>query len=720
MKLQHYSEMNTEKNMMRATSLLMGLMWLLFGHFAYAQQNTVVLEKIEYTSLAGGMGQLQMEFSGPAPEAGSFTINNPARIAIDLPGTELGAVNKSHAFDAGITRHIRLVEAGGRTRVVMSLSRLVPFEMRQERNFLYVSLKGGSGSGSAVSSTLGRAMSGLGKEKSEAKIIENIDFRRGPEGNGKIIVTLTDPNTVVDVNQKGEKIQIDFVGARMPERLERRLDVADFATPVTTIDSFNIEGGTRMLITPIGDYEQLAYQADNIYTIDFQFVSREELEKAKKEKFGFTGEKLSLNFQNIEVRAVLQLVADFTGLNIVASDTVQGNITLRLKNVPWDQALDIILKTRGLGMRQAGNVLLIAPNDEIAAREKQELEALKQKEELAPLRTEYFQVNYAKASDIAALLKAEGNSLMSERGNVTIDERTNLLMVLDTVDKLEDVGRLVKKLDVPVRQVLIESRIVIANDDFSRDLGVRTGFTKIRPNGSDGFVGTSGTYSSTDTMVSSALDNLASSGTPYPIEIPTGSTNRLNVNLPVINPAGSIAFAILGSDYLVDLELSAMQKEGEGEVISNPRVVTSNQKQAQIEQGVEIPYQEATSSGATSVSFKKAVLSLTVTPQITPDDRVILDLDVSKDNVGEVFNGIPTINTRNVQTQVLVDNGDTVVLGGIYEQVWYDEVDKVPFLGDIPVLGYLFKTTRKKDDKAELLIFVTPKILKDGLLSQFE
>ena len=698
----------------------MGLMWLLLSHFAYAVQSTVVLEKIEYTSLAGGLGQLQMEFSGPAPEAGSFTINNPARIAIDLPDTELGAVNKSHTFDAGITRHIRLIEAGGRARVVMSLSRLVPFEIRQERNFLFVSLKGGASSASAVSSTLGRAMSGLAKEKGDGKSIENIDFRRGIEGEGKILVNLTDPNTVVDVNQKGEKLQIDFVGTKLPEKFERRLDVADFATPVTTIDTFNIEGGTRMLITPTGDYEQLAYQADNMYTIDFRFVSREELEKAKKEKFGFTGEKLSLNFQNIEVRAVLQLIADFTALNIVASDTVQGNITLRLKNVPWDQALDIILKTRGLGMRQAGNVLLIAPNEEIAAREKQELEAQKQKEELAPLRTEYFQINYAKASEIASLLKAQDNSLMSERGHVSIDERTNLLMVLDTADKLEDIGRLVKKLDIPVRQVLIESRIVIANDDFSKDLGVRTGFTKVRPNGSDGFGGTSGTYAATDTMAASALDNLGTSGTPYPIEIPTGSTDRLNVNLPVTNPAGTIAFAILGSDYLVDLELSAMESEGEGELISNPRVVTSNQSEAVIEQGVEIPYQEASSSGATSVSFKKAVLALRVTPQITPDDRVILNLDVSKDNVGDVYNGIPSIDTQNVNTEVLVDNGDTVVLGGIYEQVWYDQVDKVPFLGDIPVLGYLFKTTRKKDDKAELLIFVTPKILKDGLLSQFE
>lgn len=711
MELQHYRKMNTEINMKRMISLVMGLVWLTVGHLAYADQKTLTLESFEYTPQPGGKGQLQMQFSGPAPQAGSFTIDNPARIAIDLPNTKVGLRKKSQSFDAGITRNIRFVEAGGRTRVVLSLSKLVPFDIRHDQNVIYVTLNGSSVAAAAVARPAAVAVTG----EVSAKSIENIDFRRGRDGEGKVIVTLSDPTTVVDITQKGERVQIDFIGTRLPERLERRLDVTDFATPVTMIDALNFEGGARVLITPVGDYEQLAYQADNTYTIDFKRISKEELEKAAKEKLGYTGDKLSLNFQNIEVRAVLQLIADFTGLNIVASDTVTGNITLRLKNVPWDQALDIILKTRGLGMRQAGNVLLIAPNEEIAAREKQELEAKKQVEELAPLRTEYFQINYAKAADIAALLKAEANTLLSDRGNVTIDDRTNILMVLDTADKLEEIGRLVEKLDIPIRQVLIESRIVIANDDFSRDLGVRTGVTYARSNGVNGSSSTTGTIGGTDTIVNN---------TPLPSPIngafPASSADRLNVNLPVANPTGSIAFAILGSDYLVDLELSAMEKEGEGELISNPRVVTSNQKEAVIEAGVEIPYQEATSSGATSVSFKKAVLSLSVTPQITPDDRVVLDLSVSNDSVGEVYGGIPTIDTNSVTTQVLVDNGDTVVLGGIYTQEWHDEVDKVPLLGDIPVLGYLFKTTRKMDDKSELLIFVTPKILKEGLLSQFD
>lgn len=677
------------------------------------------LERVDYTSLSNGQGQLQLEFSGPAPEPSSFTTTNPSRLAIDLPDTKLAVDKKAFSFDSGIARHIRLIEAGERTRVVISLVKSAPYEIRQERNFIFINLSSASAPLGVTSevATGGGVDSATDSQKS--RVVENIDFRRGDEGEGKIVIKLSDPETVIDMQQKGEKIIVDLYATRLPERLERRLDVADFATPVTTIDSFKSELGVRLVITPSGNYEHLAYQADDTYTIDVKAISKAEEERIKKEKFGYTGEKLSLNFQNIEVRAVLQLVADFTGMNVVASDTVQGNITLRLKNVPWDQALDIILKTRGLGMRQSGNVLLIAPNEELAAREKQELEAMKQVEELAPLRTEFYQVNYAKASEVAMLLKGEGNSLLSERGNVSIDERTNVLMVLDTGEKLEEIGRLVTRLDVPIKQVLIETRIVIANDDFTKELGIRSGLTAVRKNGSSGFVGTSGTYGSTDSMVSSGLDNVSTTGSPFPVAIPTGGTQRLNVNLPVISPTGSIALAVLGGDYLVDLELSAMQKEGEGEVISNPRVVTSNQMEASIEQGVEIPYQEASSSGATSVSFKKAVLALTVTPQITPDDRVVMDLDISKDSVGDIVGGIPSINTRNIKTQVLVNNGDTVVLGGIYEQEWYDQTDKVPFLGDIPVLGYLFKTNRTKNDKRELLIFVTPKILKEGMLATF-
>ncbi|HEY9148914.1 MAG TPA: type IV pilus secretin PilQ family protein, partial [Gammaproteobacteria bacterium] len=430
-----------------------------------------------------------------------------------------------------------------------------------------------------------------------------------------------------------------------------------------------------------------------------------------RDEFGYSGEKLSLNFQSIEVRAVLQLIADFTGLNIVASDSVSGTITLRLKNVPWDQALDIILNARGLGMRKTGNVVLVAPNSELAAREKEELEAKQQMVELAPLRTEFYNVNYAKAADIAALLKAEENSILSERGNVTIDNRTNTLMVLDTAEKHAEVAKLIDKLDIPIKQVMIESRIVIASDDFSKEIGVRTGVSA-RDSYSDikddtGTIATTGTSFGADTMIQN------------PPGVYPAPTSRYNVNLPAAN-APSIALGILGHNYLVDLELSALQTEGRGEVISNPRVVTSNQTEAVIEQGVEIPYQEASSSGATSVSFKKAVLSLAVTPQITPDDRVHMDLKVNKDSVGGIFSGVPSIDTRSVTTQVLVNNGDTVVLGGIYETESNVGESKVPLLGDIPLLGFLFRSKNSTESKAELLVFVTPKILKEGLTAAVE
>ena len=598
----------------------------------------------------------------------------------------------------------------------MNLVRLVPYQTRIEDNKVYIVLdSASSGTASLPPAATGEGMTATaamaGGEQPGGEVmpvrhaIKNIDFRRGKKGEGRLIVTLSDPSTPVNIREEGGKILIDLVDTRIPEDLVQRLDVIDFATPVTYVDSRADEDNAEITVTAEGEFEHLAYQANQTLTLEVRPVSKEEQEAAKKEKFGYTGERLSLNFQDIEIRAVLQLIADFTGLNMVTSDTVKGNVTLRLQNVPWDQALDIILKTKGLDMRKEGNVILVAPGEEIAAREKQEFESHKQKEELAPLRSDLVQVNYAKAADIAALLKAKENSIMSERGSVTIDERTNTLLLNDTADKLEEIRRLINKLDIPVRQVLIESRIVIANNDFSRDLGVRFGATGVRSNGSSGVIGSAGSLSGTDTLVS---------GGSLPANIPT-LNNRLNVNLPVASPTGQIALAVLGSDYLVDLELSAMQAEGRGEVVSSPRVITSNQSEAFIEQGVEIPYLEASSSGAATVSFKKAVLSLKVTPQITPDDRVIMDLAVNKDSVGEIFQNVPSVDTREVNTQVLIDNGETVVLGGIYEQTRTNEVDSVPLLGSLPVVGALFRQTRKVDDKAELLIFVTPKILKENL-----
>lgn len=517
--------------------------------------------------------------------------------------------------------------------------------------------------------------------------IKSIDFRRGEDGEAKIIVELSDSSSVVDLQKRNGKIEVNFIGVSLPKNLSKRLDVVDFATPVSLIDVFSSDRGAQLVITP-GDneYDYLAYQTGNRYQIEVKPLTEEEAVEIKKDKLGYSGEKLSLNFQNIEVRSVLQLIADFTGLNIVASDTVNGAITLRLKNVPWDQALDIILRTRGLGKRQTGNVILVAPNAEIAEREKQELEALKQIVDLAPVVTRFFQINYAKASDIATLLKSgEKVSILSARGQVTVDQRTNTLMVLDTSEKLDEIRELVKKLDIPIRQVMIEARIVTANNDFSRNLGMNA---NIGPNPAN----TNGISTN-------------------------GYNGTMNINLPTTSPTSSIGLAVLGSNYLVDLELSAMQTEGVGELVSNPRVITSNQMQATIEQGVEIPYQEsAGASGATSISFKKAVLSLSVTPQITPDDRIVMDLEVSKDNVSSVVSGgVPAIDTRAITTQVLVNNGETVVLGGIYEQEKVNTDDAVPGLGSVPIIGFLFKRESKIDNKKELLIFVTPKILKDSL-----
>jgi type IV pilus assembly protein PilQ len=436
----------------------------------------------------------------------------------------------------------------------------------------------------------------------------------------------------------------------------------------------------------------------------------------------YTGERLTLNFQDIETRAVLQLLADASGQNIVVSDSVTGNVTLRLQNVPWDQALDIVLRTKGLDKRRQDNVIIVAPQAELASREKAELAARKDVQELAPLRSEYLQVNYAKAQDMAALIKTQTNSLLSTRGSVAVDDRTNTLLLQDTADRLADVRRLVATLDIPVRQVLIEARIVIVNNDFTRDLGARFGFTNVQKSGNNGLVTTTGNALGTDQIISSGLTNRLGGGSPFPVTLPSGSTasNRYNVNLPVTSPAGTFALGILGANFLVDLELSAAQAETQANIISSPRVITANQKEATIEQGVEIPYQQSASSGATTIQFKKAVLSLKVKPQITPDNRIILDLDVKDDSVGTVVVAsggvnVPSIDTREISTQVLVNDGQTVVLGGILSTTQREDDTKVPYLGDVPILGHLFKSTSHKDNKDELMIFITPKIVREGV-----
>ena len=680
-----------------------------------AASNTLL--DISQVTLPGNKQQIALTMSGPASEPKAFTIDNPARIALDLPNTKNGMDSRNMTVGTGLLQNITTIEAGGRTRVVVNLSALTPYSTEVRGNQLFINLTpAGSGSNDLITSEpvlLGAANSS--DESSGAPIqdrmnsISGLDFRRGPMGEGRIIFKLSSTGVVTDVRQEGGKMIVEFPDTLLADNLQKRLDVMDFGTPVKFIDAISNKRGTRVVIVPATqDYEQLAYQSDNMFTIELKPMSKDEIEESRKARFGYVGEKLSLNFQDIEVRSVLQLLADFTDLNIVVSDSVKGRLTLRLKNVPWDQALEIILQSKALGKRETGSVIMIAPAAEIAEREKVELEALKQKTELAPLRTEFFQANYAKAADLGKLLNSKDGGIMTDRGTVSVDERTNTLLINDTVEQLEIIRALVHRLDVPIRQVLIESRIVIASDDFNKDIGVRWGLNRnsVNPGSEtgDGFVVSGSSQGVQDLLNGETVGN-----------------GRFNTNLPANNAAGSlgIALAKLPFGTLLELELSAMQAEGNGEVISSPRVITANQHEAYIEQGVEIPYLEATSSGATSVSFRKAVLGLTVTPQITPDDRIIMDLQVNKDTVGEIFGAgqlqVPSIDTREVSTQVLVDNGETVVLGGVYEQSILNKVDMVPFFGSLPLIGRLFQHTVNTDDKSELLVFVTPKIIKENV-----
>jgi type IV pilus assembly protein PilQ len=682
------------------------------------------LEGITFTTGAGNKVELTLKLSDNAPTPLTFTVDNPARIALDLPDTTVAMQSRRVDVKQGVVDTVNVAEANGRTRVVLNVDNLVPYETRVSGNTIVVSVGGAGGrassSGASVSTAAAAATSNT---RSAAPItgsrsVSNIDFRRGSDGSGRIVVELTDAKVPADLRQEGGRIVVNFAKTALPENLMQRLDVTDFATPVNSVDAMRAGDSARLVIQASGDYEQLAYQSDNIYTIEIKPVVKlpPELQDQKE----YTGERLTLNFQDIETRAVLQLLADTSGQNMVISDTVGGNVTLRLQNVPWDQALDIVMRTKGLDMRRDGNVMFVAPAAEIAAREKELLTARQQVQQLAALRTEYLQINYAKAQDLAALIKSgQNNSLLSERGSVAIDERTNTLLLQDTSERLADIRRLVSTLDIPVRQVLIEARIVIVNDDYRRELGVRFGATAAFDHGGrdgGGIVGANNFVT--------ADDNLALSRTPDGVNTPPAfvqgdPTDRYMVNLPVANPAGRLAMTLLDSDYIVDLELSAAQAEGRGEIISSPRLITANQREATIEQGVEIPYQESSSSGATTTQFKKAVLSLKVTPQITPDNRVILDLTVAKDSIGQLVASatggfVPSIDTREIVTQVLVNDGQTVVLGGILETERRDAETKVPWLGDVPVLGRLFKTTSKTDNKDELLIFVTPRILREG------
>jgi type IV pilus assembly protein PilQ len=676
------------------------------------------LQAIDVQPLAGQQLQLTMRLSGPAPQPLSFTIDNPARISFDLPNTTLALPSRRIDVHASGLDTIVAAETKDRTRLVLNLDKLVPYDTRVEGNNVIVMLGGTGAAGAAASAaaSTGPAPAVAGG----ARELRAIDFRRSTDGAGRVVVRLSDPHIHINLHQLGNQIVVDFADASVPANLVRRYDATDYGTPVNGFDVTRAGNGSRIAITATGDFEQLAYQSDDQYVVEV--APKRKAANLAEEKPVYSGERLTLNFQDIETRAVLQLLADASGQNIVVSDSVSGNVTLRLQNVPWDQALDIVLRTKGLDKRKQDNVIIVAPQAELAAREKADLAARKDVQELAPLRSEYLQVNYAKASDMATLVKTQTNSLLSPRGSVAVDERTNTLLLQDTSERLADIRRLVATLDIPVRQVLIEARIVIVNNDFERQLGARFGFTNFQKNGNTGLVTTTGTAAGTDLAIGSAISNVNSTGRIYPISVPTGSAapNRYNVNLPVSSPAGSIALGILGNNFIVDLELSAAQAETQANIISSPRVITANQKEATIEQGVEIPYQQSASSGATTIQFKKAVLSLKVTPQITPDNRIILDLDVKDDSVGQVVVAsggvnVPSIDTREITTQVLVNDGQTVVLGGILSTTQREDDTKVPFLGDIPVLGHLFKQTDHKDLKDELMIFITPKIVREGV-----
>ena len=664
-----------------------------------------VIEDIRFASLPNDVTEIRLDFDGPAPEPAGYTIDQPARIAIDLMNATSALDSKYHTLGTGNTRSVTVVEAADRTRMIINLTELVGYETTVNGDSLIVRVGASVAGGSARS--LAAASRPAERLIAAASEVTEIDFRRGDQGEGQVIIRLTNPKAPLDVRGEGSDIRVEIGGTTVPEALRRRLDVTDFATPVELIDTIEESGRAVITIRPTGEYEYLAYQADEVVTVNIRPINPDApgVERADN-VFRYKGEKLSLNFQDIEVRSVLQLIADFTNLNLVASDTVSGRITLRLQNVPWDQALDIILRNKGLDKRRAGNVLMVAPAAEIAAREKQELDNRRQIQELAPLRTEFIQVLYADAQQLVNLFQTAGEGgeagLLSERGSVIVDERTNSIIISETADKIVEFRRLLQQLDIPVRQVLIEARIVNANANFSETLGIRWGGAATRQTGGS-FVSIASTVDD-----SQAIRTGAANGETAILETPV---------VDLAAPSGTTNFTVglTGRDYLLDLELSALATEGNGEIVARPKVITADQQTATIESGTQIPFQEATSAGATSTSFQDAVLSLEVTPQITPDNRIIMDLQVNQDEVGQIFNGVPSIDTNAVSTQVLVDNGQTIVLGGIFRNTSNRSVDKTPFLGDLPYVGRLFRRTIENQDKRELLIFITPRIIDDAL-----
>jgi type IV pilus assembly protein PilQ len=717
---------------------LAALVLALGAPLAWAQgaaKNAV--EGINFSSVQGGKILVKVDLKDPlAATPQGFAVTNPPRIAIDLPDTVNGTGRTQIEAGEGDLRSVSIVQTASRTRLVMNLTRNLTYTQAVDGRQLIVTIDASQAVGGAgtvatsptVAPTVFAEQSPTGSVRYN---LRDVDFRRGNTSEGRIMVDLSSPNIGIDIRQQGRQLVVDFLNTNVPRNLVRRLDVGDFGTPVRFVDTFEQSGNARIVVEPRGIWEYSAYQTDTQFIVEVKPVKEDPNRLVQSSTPGYSGEKLSLNFQNVEVRAVLQVIADFTGLNIITSDTVGGNLTLRLKDVPWDQALDIILQAKGLSKRKNGNVVLIAPTDELAAKEKLALEAQAAVSDLEPVRTESFALSYAKAEDIQKLLSNKDQRILSKRGSASIDERTNTIFVQDSGGRLEEARRLIQQLDIPVRQVLIEARIVIADDKWGRQLGVRFG-TQSAFNSNNYNFGVSGTAVDTVQPLGNNPVSRGSASLVYPggqsqniFSVPTGigpiplgaQPDQMNVNLPVPGAAGSLALSILnlGSGNLVNIELSALEADNRGKVVSSPRVITADKKKAVISQGTEIPYLTAAASGATTVSFKPAVLELAVTPRITPDDRIIMDLEVKKDSVGQVFSGIPSVDTKKVNTQVLVDNGDTIVLGGIFEQETRNTTTKVPFLGDLPFVGILFRKTERIENKTELLIFVTPKIVKDAL-----
>ena len=654
-----------------------------FSTFSWASE----LTGISYNTIQNNEIELVFELSDKIvvqPEVS--TSMSPAQVRITFDADQFSPTVAVTLIEHAGVNNIQVQKIAGKVVADVNLQHLSVFDVVQKDNTFALTLNTGQVNQSVTQLIpLGHGF---------INQIDNIDFKRGQENEAQLLVKLIDSKVAVDVSDKLGKLYIEFHNTEILDDYIYKLDVTDFGTLVTGIETFREGRNARLVVDINGPFEYKHQQFNDVFSLTVNAKVKQDGYLGEEETF--SGRAISLNFQDISVRTVLQIVADYNGFNLVTSDTVAGNITLRLDGVPWDQALDIILKVKGLDKRMEGNILMVAPSDELAAREARDLQAQQQVEELAPLYSEYVQVNYAKAAEFAALIKNEENSILSLRGSVSVDERTNTLLIRDTATSIEDIKRMVSVLDIPVRQVIIESRMVTVKDNINEELGIRWGVTDT---GSDS--STSGSLTGADNAGNGIIPSLS---------------DRLNVNLPVANPAGSIAFQVarLADGTILDLELSAMEKENKGEIIASPRITTANQKEAYIEQGVEIPYQEAASSGATSTQFKKAVLSLTVTPHITPDDRIILDLVVTQDTVSDVSNGTaPAIDTQRIGTQVLVNNGETIVLGGIYQQQIISSVSKVPVLGDIPYFGWMFRNSSNFNEKKELLIFVTPRIVTE-------